>query len=127
MKYGGLRWATAVKPSAGCSWKTYRKDLYWENPYSDVEDEGIFDSSCSRSMTCNLETLDDFQEFQGGKVTFGGGEGRITGKGTIRTPTLDFENVYYASRPDIMFAVSACLRNQVTPTTSIDDLIKGRI
>ncbi|GJU78825.1 putative ribonuclease H-like domain-containing protein [Tanacetum coccineum] len=30
-----------------------------------------------------------------GKVTFGGGEGRITGKGTIRTPKLDFENVYY--------------------------------
>ncbi|GJS27630.1 putative ribonuclease H-like domain-containing protein [Tanacetum coccineum] len=32
---------------------------------------------------------------QRGKVTFRGGEGRITGKGTIRTPTLDFENVYY--------------------------------
>nr|GEY00457.1 ribonuclease H-like domain-containing protein [Tanacetum cinerariifolium] len=31
----------------------------------------------------------------GRKVTFGGGEGRITGKGTIRTPTLDFENVYF--------------------------------
>ncbi|GJU43491.1 ribonuclease H-like domain-containing protein [Tanacetum coccineum] len=72
MKYGGVRWATAVKPSAGCSWKTHRKGLYWENPYSDAEDEGIFDSGCSRSMT-----------------------GRITGKGTIRTPTLDFENVYY--------------------------------
>ncbi|GJW28519.1 putative ribonuclease H-like domain-containing protein [Tanacetum coccineum] len=42
-----------------------------------------------------MERLDDFQEFQGGKVTFGGGEGRIIGKGTIRTPTLDFENVYY--------------------------------
>ncbi|GJU33260.1 putative ribonuclease H-like domain-containing protein [Tanacetum coccineum] len=95
MKYGGLRWATAVKPSAGCSWKTHRKGLYWENPYSDAEDEGIFDSGCSRSMTGNMERLDDFQEFQGGKVTFGGGEGRITGKGTIRTPTLDFENVYY--------------------------------
>ncbi|GJT01316.1 putative ribonuclease H-like domain-containing protein [Tanacetum coccineum] len=61
----------------------------------DAEDEGIFDSGCSRSMTGNMERLDDFQEFQGGKVTFGGGEGRITGKGTIRTPTLDFENVYY--------------------------------
>ncbi|GJV71985.1 putative ribonuclease H-like domain-containing protein [Tanacetum coccineum] len=72
MKYGGLRWANAVKPSAGCSWKTHRKGLYWENPYSDAEDEGIFDSGCSRSMT-----------------------GRITGKGTIKTPTLDFENVYY--------------------------------
>ncbi|GKA61373.1 hypothetical protein Tco_0760780, partial [Tanacetum coccineum] len=101
MQYGGVRWATAVKPSAGCSWKTHRKGLYWENPYSDAEDEGIFDSGCSRSMTGNmerlddLERLDDFQEFQGGKVTFGGGEGRITGKGTIKTPTLDFENVYY--------------------------------
>ncbi|GKA45795.1 ribonuclease H-like domain-containing protein [Tanacetum coccineum] len=29
MQYGGLRWATAVKPSAGCSWKTHRKGLYW--------------------------------------------------------------------------------------------------
>ncbi|GJY50954.1 putative ribonuclease H-like domain-containing protein [Tanacetum coccineum] len=81
MKYGGVRWATAVNPS--------------ENPYSDAEDEGIFDSGCSRSMTGNMERLDDFQEFQVGKVTFGGGEGMITGKGTIRTPTLDFENVYY--------------------------------
>ncbi|GKE61226.1 hypothetical protein Tco_1511593, partial [Tanacetum coccineum] len=88
-------WATAVKPSAGCSWKTHRKGLYWENSYTDVEDEGIFNSGCARSMTGNMERLDDFQEFQGGKVTFGGGEGRITGKETIRNPTLDFENVYY--------------------------------
>ncbi|GJV54901.1 hypothetical protein Tco_1455906 [Tanacetum coccineum] len=92
MQYGGVRWATAVKPSAGCSWKTHRKGLYWENSYTDAEDEGIFDSGCSRSMIGNMERLDDFQ---GVKVTFGGGEGRITGKGIIRTPTLDFENVYY--------------------------------
>ncbi|GKC33091.1 hypothetical protein Tco_1040385 [Tanacetum coccineum] len=49
MQYGGVRWATAVKPSAGCSWKTHRKGLYWENSYTDVEDEGIFDSGCSRT------------------------------------------------------------------------------
>nr|GEW34800.1 ribonuclease H-like domain-containing protein [Tanacetum cinerariifolium] len=66
-----------------------------ENPFLATEDEGIFDSGCSRSMTSNKERLDDFQEFQGRKVTFGGGEGRITGKGTIRTPTLDFKNVHY--------------------------------
>nr|GEU82580.1 putative ribonuclease H-like domain-containing protein [Tanacetum cinerariifolium] len=66
-----------------------------ENPFSAVEDERIFDSGCSRSMTGNKERLDDFQAFQGGKVMFGGGEGKITGKGTIRTPTLDFKNVYY--------------------------------
>nr|GEV39109.1 hypothetical protein [Tanacetum cinerariifolium] len=82
MKYGGDRWATAVKPSAG-------------NSFLATEDEGIFDSGCSRSMTGNKERLDDFYVFYGGKVTFGGGEGRITRKGTIHTPTLDFENVYY--------------------------------
>nr|GFA23984.1 ribonuclease H-like domain-containing protein [Tanacetum cinerariifolium] len=95
MKYGGNRWATTVKPLARCSRKSHRKGLYWENPFPDAEDEGVFDSGCSRSMTGNKERLDDFKKFQGGKVTFGGSEGRITGKGTIRTPTLDFKNVYY--------------------------------
>nr|GEV57518.1 putative reverse transcriptase domain-containing protein [Tanacetum cinerariifolium] len=94
-RYGGDRWATTVKPSACCSWKSHRKGFYWENPFSDAEDEEVFDSGCSRSMTGNKKRLDDFQVIQGGKVTFGGGEGRITGKWTIQTPTLDFENVYY--------------------------------
>nr|GEY97601.1 ribonuclease H-like domain-containing protein [Tanacetum cinerariifolium] len=71
----------------------YRKNK--ENHFLATEDEGIFNSGCSRSMTGNIERLDDFQAFQGGKVTFGGGEGRITEKGTIQTPTLDFKNVYY--------------------------------
>nr|GEW78123.1 retrovirus-related Pol polyprotein from transposon TNT 1-94 [Tanacetum cinerariifolium] len=31
----------------------------------------------------------------GGTITFGGGDGKITGKGTIRTSKLNFENVYY--------------------------------
>nr|GEW65706.1 hypothetical protein [Tanacetum cinerariifolium] len=60
-----------------------------------TEDEGIFDSGCSRSMTGNKDRLDNFQAIHGGIVTFRGGEGRITRKGTIRTPTLDFKNVYY--------------------------------
>nr|GEV07468.1 ribonuclease H-like domain, reverse transcriptase, RNA-dependent DNA polymerase [Tanacetum cinerariifolium] len=46
-----------------------------ENPFLAAEDERLFDSGCSRSMTGNKERLDDFQEFQGRKVTFGGGEG----------------------------------------------------
>nr|GEU75297.1 putative ribonuclease H-like domain-containing protein [Tanacetum cinerariifolium] len=72
MKYGGDIWATAVKPSAGCSWKSHRKGFQWEIPFSATEDERIFDSGCSRSMTGNNERLDDFQAFQGGKVTFRG-------------------------------------------------------
>jgi hypothetical protein len=46
-------------------------------------------------MSGNQEKLHNFVPFDGGKVRFGSGEGRITCKGTIRTPKVDFENVYY--------------------------------
>ncbi|GKG07739.1 hypothetical protein Tco_0330708, partial [Tanacetum coccineum] len=58
-------------------------------------DIGIVDSGCSRSMAGNKEKLDDFVQVKGGIVKFGGGDGRISGKGTIRTSKLDFENVFY--------------------------------
>nr|GFA59111.1 ribonuclease H-like domain-containing protein [Tanacetum cinerariifolium] len=58
-------------------------------------DIGIVDSGCSRSMTGNREKLDDFVQIKGSTVTFGGGDGKITGKGTIRTSKLNIENVYY--------------------------------
>ncbi|GJZ03910.1 hypothetical protein Tco_0537185 [Tanacetum coccineum] len=58
-------------------------------------DLGIVDSGCSRSMTGNKEKLDDFVKIVGGTVTFGDGDGKIIGKGTIRTSKLNFENVYY--------------------------------
>nr|GFC46107.1 ribonuclease H-like domain-containing protein [Tanacetum cinerariifolium] len=45
--------------------------------------------------TGNKEKLADFVQVKGGTVTFGGGDGKITGKGTIRTSKLNFENVYY--------------------------------
>ncbi|GJT64341.1 putative ribonuclease H-like domain-containing protein [Tanacetum coccineum] len=76
------RWGTAVKTSAGVGSRT-------------DNDIGIVDSGCSRSMTGNKEKLDDFVQIKGGIVKFGGGDGRISGKGTIRTSKLDFENVYY--------------------------------
>nr|GFA70461.1 ribonuclease H-like domain-containing protein [Tanacetum cinerariifolium] len=58
-------------------------------------DLGIVNSGCSRSMIGNKEMLDDFVQVKGGIVKFGGGDGRISGRGTIRTSKLDFENVYY--------------------------------
>ncbi|GKF34956.1 hypothetical protein Tco_0108156, partial [Tanacetum coccineum] len=50
------------------------------NPSTD--DQGYVDSGCSRHMTGNISYLSDFQEFDGGYVTFGGGVrgGKITGK-----------------------------------------------
>ncbi|GJU35509.1 putative ribonuclease H-like domain-containing protein [Tanacetum coccineum] len=68
--------------------------LHHDNPHTN-KDLGIVDSGCSRSMTGNKEKLADFVKIKGGTVTFGGGDGKITGKGTIRTSNFNFENVYY--------------------------------
>nr|GEW17594.1 hypothetical protein [Tanacetum cinerariifolium] len=43
----------------------------------------------------NKDKLEDFEDFHGGEVTFGGSTGKITGKGTIKTKNLNFENVLY--------------------------------
>ncbi|GKA08113.1 putative ribonuclease H-like domain-containing protein [Tanacetum coccineum] len=60
-------------------------------------------------MTGNMSYLSDFKEFNGGYVTFGGGAngGRITGKGTIKTGNLDFEDVYFVKELKFnLFSVS---------------------
>ncbi|GJR41146.1 hypothetical protein Tco_1216830 [Tanacetum coccineum] len=46
-----------------------------------------------------------------GEVTFGGGVGHITGKGTIRTKTMDFKNVLYVKELDqfnLIFVSQIC-------------------
>nr|GEY43770.1 putative ribonuclease H-like domain-containing protein [Tanacetum cinerariifolium] len=107
---------TAVKPSAGWPW-TKQNSFYsqgskindgsksksWLYTYGPqgrsklfmAWDTGIADSGCSRSMSGNRDTLDDFVDFNSSPVRFGGSNGMITGKGTIKTKHLDFENVLY--------------------------------
>nr|GEY35831.1 ribonuclease H-like domain-containing protein [Tanacetum cinerariifolium] len=60
-------------------------------------DQEIFDSGCSRHMTGNKSYIIDYQEIEGGFITFEGNSkgGKITGKGKIRTGKLDFEDVYF--------------------------------
>ncbi|GJU24097.1 putative ribonuclease H-like domain-containing protein [Tanacetum coccineum] len=67
------------------------------NPQMDLQDQGVIDSGCSRHMTGNMSYLTDYEEIDGGYVAFGGNPkgGKITGKGTIKTGNLDFENVYF--------------------------------
>nr|GEV13291.1 ribonuclease H-like domain-containing protein [Tanacetum cinerariifolium] len=78
-------------------------------PQKVQEDQGYVDSGCSRHMTGNMSYLSDFKEFNGGYVTFRGGAngGRITGKGTIKTGNLDFEDVYFVKELKFnLFSVS---------------------
>ncbi|GKB53923.1 hypothetical protein Tco_0904676 [Tanacetum coccineum] len=64
-------------------------------PHRALKDKGIVDSGCSRHMTGNKAYLDEFQDFNGGPVAFGGSRGYITGKGKIKTGKLDFEDVCF--------------------------------
>nr|GEU89663.1 ribonuclease H-like domain-containing protein [Tanacetum cinerariifolium] len=68
------------------------------NPQHDLKDKGVIDSGYSRHMTGNMSHLSDFEEINGGYVSFGGNPkgGKITGKGKIRTGKLDFDDVYFA-------------------------------
>ncbi|GJX44484.1 putative ribonuclease H-like domain-containing protein [Tanacetum coccineum] len=58
-------------------------------------DPSSVDSGCSRHMTRNIAYLSNFKEYDGGYVTFGGGAcgGRISGKGTLKTDSLDFDDL----------------------------------
>nr|GEW68632.1 ribonuclease H-like domain-containing protein [Tanacetum cinerariifolium] len=53
----------------------------WGNPQHALKDKGVIDSGCSRHMTGNMSYLSDFEELNGGYVTFGGNvdEGFLVG------------------------------------------------
>nr|GEW70943.1 hypothetical protein [Tanacetum cinerariifolium] len=62
---------------------------------ADMGMKGKADSGYSRHMTGNISYLSDYEPFDGGYVYFGQGGCKITGKRTIKTDKLEFENVYF--------------------------------
>ncbi|GJS66906.1 putative ribonuclease H-like domain-containing protein [Tanacetum coccineum] len=97
-------WGSAVKTSAGYNWRNSKPNsncdsgptfIRTEHPLKNMVDRGIFDSGCSGHMTGNKDQLEDFEEFNGGSVTFGGSKGYISGKGKIRVGNLDFDSVSF--------------------------------
>ncbi|GJS01866.1 putative ribonuclease H-like domain-containing protein [Tanacetum coccineum] len=97
-------WGSAIKTSASYNWRNSRPNFNYnsgptfirtEHPLKNMVDRGIFDSGCSGHMTGNKDQLEDFEEFNGGSVTFGGSKGYISGKGKIRVGNLDFDSVSF--------------------------------
>ncbi|GKB45273.1 ribonuclease H-like domain-containing protein [Tanacetum coccineum] len=85
------------------------KRFDYGNPQYTLQDQGIFDSVCSRYMTRNKSFLTDYQEIDGGFVAFRGipKGGKITRKGKIRTGKLEFEDVYFVKELKFnLFSVS---------------------
>ncbi|GJU49062.1 putative ribonuclease H-like domain-containing protein [Tanacetum coccineum] len=64
-------------------------------------------------MTGNISYLSDFEPYDGGYVSFGDGGGKITGKGTIKTGKLEFENVHFVKELKYnLFSVSQICDNK---------------
>nr|GEZ45397.1 hypothetical protein [Tanacetum cinerariifolium] len=89
-----------------------------------AKDTGIADSGCSRSMSGNRDTLDDFVDFDGGPVRFGGSNGMITGKGTIKTKHLNECLVLSKDfpLPDPSMVILSIPRTQNLYTLSLEEL-----
>nr|GEW32391.1 putative ribonuclease H-like domain-containing protein [Tanacetum cinerariifolium] len=62
---------------------------------SSVETSTSMPELVEKCIKGNKAHLADYQEFKGGSVAFGGSNGRIDGKGKIKTGKLDFKDVYY--------------------------------
>nr|GEZ35282.1 putative ribonuclease H-like domain-containing protein [Tanacetum cinerariifolium] len=84
-------------------------DLKKGNPQHALKDKGVIDSGHSRHMTGNMSYLSNFEELNGGYVTFGGNPkgGKISVKCKIKTGKLDFDDVYFVKELKFnLFSVS---------------------
>nr|GFB01571.1 putative ribonuclease H-like domain-containing protein [Tanacetum cinerariifolium] len=70
--------------------------------------------------------LVDYQEFKGDSVSFGGSNGKITGKGKIKAGRLDFEDVYYVEEIkhyNLFFVSQMCNKKNKVLFTDTDCLV----
>ncbi|GJT70299.1 ribonuclease H-like domain-containing protein [Tanacetum coccineum] len=82
----------AIKASACWVWKAKNSSNPQQKEY---KEKGVIDSGCSRHMTGKKCYLTEYEDYDGGFVSFGDGKGRISKKGKIKTVILDFDNVYF--------------------------------
>ncbi|GJV11408.1 putative ribonuclease H-like domain-containing protein [Tanacetum coccineum] len=82
--------------TAGANVNTAGASINTGNPQQkEYKEKAVIDSGCSRHMTGNKCYLDEYEDYDGGFVSFGDGKGRISGKGKIKTGSLDFDDVYF--------------------------------
>ncbi|GJW03611.1 hypothetical protein Tco_1562467 [Tanacetum coccineum] len=82
-----------VSENKGKGVNVVKASACWGNPQQkEYKEKGVIDSGCLRYMTGNKCYLTEYKDYDGGFVSFGDGKGRISGKGKIKTGTLDFDN-----------------------------------
>nr|GEV28737.1 hypothetical protein [Tanacetum cinerariifolium] len=95
---------------------------------NNIDEKGYWDSGCSRHITGNISYLSDYEPFDGGYVSFGQGGCKITGKETIKTGKLEFENVYFVKDLKYnLFSVSQiCDNKNSVMFTDSECIVLGR-
>ncbi|GKA63110.1 ribonuclease H-like domain-containing protein [Tanacetum coccineum] len=119
----------AVKASTCWVWKPKTKVLdhvskHNSNPQMGLQDKGVIDSGCSRHMTGNMYYLTDYEEIDGGYVSFSGNlkGGKITRKCTIKTDDYSrFSWVFFLATKD---ETSGILKSFIT---GVENLIDQRV
>ncbi|GJU00631.1 putative ribonuclease H-like domain-containing protein [Tanacetum coccineum] len=88
------------------------------NPQQQVyKEKGVFDSGCSRHMTGNKYYLTEYEDHDGGFVSFGDSKDRISGKGKA-TQSLIFTWVFFLASKD---ETSGILKNFITEIENLVD------
>nr|GEW52850.1 hypothetical protein [Tanacetum cinerariifolium] len=80
------------------------------------------------NMTGNIFYLYEYEPFNEGYMSFGHGRGKITGKGSIKTGKIKFDNVYFVEELKYnMFSVSQiCDNKNSVMFTDIECLVLGK-
>nr|GEW00264.1 hypothetical protein [Tanacetum cinerariifolium] len=66
-----------------------------ERAVKEYKEKGVIDGGCSRHMIGTKFYVTNYKDYDGGFVSIRDGKGRISGKGKIKTGTLDFDDVYF--------------------------------
>ncbi|GJW76474.1 hypothetical protein Tco_0138156 [Tanacetum coccineum] len=73
----------------------------------EYKEKGVIDSGFSRHMTGNKCYLDEYEDYDGGFVSFGDGKGRISGKETLNIRFLENSPNVKGNGPDWLFDVDS--------------------
>ncbi|GJX78294.1 hypothetical protein Tco_0325105 [Tanacetum coccineum] len=86
VKLTTARVRAVVSENKGKGDNVVKASACWDNPQQkEYKEKAVIDSGCSRHMTGNKCYLDEYEDYDGGFVSFGDGKGRISGKGKIKT------------------------------------------
>ncbi|GJT69816.1 hypothetical protein Tco_1029102 [Tanacetum coccineum] len=106
------RWIWKPKKNSSSQGSNFNGVSVTFKKYQYIDTQGRL-NGCSRHMTGNISYLSEYEPFNRGYVSFGHERGKITGKCSIKTGKLDFDNVYFVEELKYnLFSVSQICDNK---------------